>query len=769
MKKILRIARFELSALFFSPVAWLVLIIFSIQCGLGFTRWLEIVGRAQRMGAQMDLTTANIFSGRFQFYSGVKSTLYLYIPLLTMGLMSREISSGSIKLLLSSPVRVRDIVLGKYLAMVAYCLILMGILVLFGLAGAYAIHSMDYGLVICGMIGLFLLICTYSAIGLYMSTLTGYQVVAAISTLAVLALLNFIGGFFQTIEAVRHVTYFLSMSGRTDNFIDGLVSSEDVVYFLIIILLFLFLTEFKLQAGREAKSFAGRFGRYALLFVGFFLVGYFSAMPALIGYWDMTATKTQTLTLSCREAIKKMDKPLRITTYVNIIGDRFYLARPEGNSMDEQRFDMYRRYMPDMKMDYVYYYDTTDDEDLLKRNPGLSLEALGRKRAFVEGMDFRAILSPAQLKKRVDLSPEKYHLVRQLQYGDRSTFLRFFDDMMQYASEQEITAALERLVDPTGVPKIGFLTGNEERSNFKAGDADYKTVTSELGFRHSLINQGFDVDPVSLQNGELDTNWTALVIADPKIRFTVAELAKISKYLAAGGNMLITGEPDRQDVLGPLLSGLGVGFMPGRLVRPGTDFAADFVLSGLAVGADSCSPDFKTLRLANAVVAMPGAAALGYPLHDSLFMNHAVLVSSGGDTWHRSRPLDVDSGDISYDPGRGDRKGVFPLAIALTRKLAGRSGGGREQRIMVVGDADFMSNAEMDRHVPRTENFDFITGVFRWLDDGRFPVDTSRPKTGDILNMGRDAVLLVRVVFFGVLPLLLILGGTILLVSRKRR
>src|ERR1700761_8735176 len=254
MKKIIRIARFELASLFFSPVAWLVLIIFSIQCGMGFTRWLEIVGRAQRMGAQMDLTTANIFSGRFQFYSGVKSTLYLYIPLLSMGLMSREISSGSIKLLLSSPVRVRDIVLGKYLAMVGYCLVLMGVLVLFGFTGAYAIHSMDYGLVICGLIGLFLLICTYSAIGLFMSSLTGYQVVAAISTLAVLALLNFVGGLFQTNESVRHVTYFLSIAGRTDKFIDGLVSTEDVVYFLLIIGLFLFLTQFRLQAGREAVS-----------------------------------------------------------------------------------------------------------------------------------------------------------------------------------------------------------------------------------------------------------------------------------------------------------------------------------------------------------------------------------------------------------------------------------------------------------------------------------------------------------------------------------
>jgi len=764
MKKILRIARFELSALFFSPVAWLVLIIFSIQCGLGFTRWLEIIGRAQRMGAQLDQTTANIFSGRFQFYAGVKSTLYLYIPLLTMGLMSREIHSGSIRLLLSSPIKSRDIVLGKYLAMVAYCVILMGILVLFALAGVYAIHDMDYGLVICGMIGLFLLICTYSAIGLYMSTLTGYQVVAAISTLAVLALLNFVGGFFQTVEAVRHVTYFLSISGRTDKFIDGLISSEDVVYFLIIIGLFLFLTEFKLQAGRESRSKVVKAGRYALLFSLFIVAGYLSAMPTLTKYWDMTATKTQTLTLSCRQAIKKMDKPLHITTYANIIGDRFYLDRPDGNSADEQRFDMYRRYMPDMKMDYVYYYDSTDDEDLLKHNPGLSLEALARKRAFVEGMDFRTILSPAEMKKRVDLHPEKYHLIRQLQYGDHKTFLRYFDDMQQYASEQEITAALERLVDPTHIPRIGFLTDNNERSNYKAGDADYRTVTSEPGFRHSLINQGFDVDTVSLQNEDLDTNWTALVIADPKIKFTDAELAKLKQYITAGGNMLITGEPGREEVLHPLLATLGIHLARGRMVRPSADFAPDFILSKFAAGADSCDHEFAALRRSNAVVSMPGAAALRYDAQDSPFTIRPVLQSDETGAWLRSQPLDADSGTVSYDPRRGDQKGVFPLALAVTREIAGR-----EQRIIVVGDADFMSNTEMDRHEPRTENFELITGIFSWLNDDRFPVNTSRPKTRDVLNMTRDSVSMVRVVFFGILPLLLILGGTILLLSRKRR
>jgi ABC-2 type transport system permease protein len=671
------------------------------------------------MGHQLDTMTAHIFSGKYSFYGGVKDTLYLYIPLLTMGLMSREISSGSIKLLLSSPLKVRDIVLGKYLAMMAYCLILILILALFALVAGYSMHAMDYGLVICGMIGLYLMICAYSAIGLFMSSLTSYQVVAAISTLAVLALLNFIGDLFQTHEVVRHITYFLSISGRTERFIDGLISTEDVIYFFIIILLFLFLTGMKLQAGRESKSAAVKGARYALLFSLLFLAGYLSSRPAFTAYLDMTATKTQTLTAGTREVIQKMDKPLRITTYVNLLAEKFYRARPEDNSMDEARFDEYRRYIPGLKMDYVYYYDTTGNDELYKDNPGLSLNALARKKAYVEGIDFRNVLSPAQIRRQIDLRPEENRLVRFLYYGDRKTALRYYDDMMTFASEEEFTAALKRIVEPVSVPRIGFVTGNGERINSRAGDADYKTITEELGFRNSLINQGFDVDTVS--PGFIDTGLTALVIADPKTAFTSSDLAKIKQYLACGGNLLVASEPDRQDLLNPLLMDLGASFAPGRLTGLSQDFAPDFVLARF-------SPSGRgVLGQLSGVVAMPGVTSVqgGVPL----------LVSAS-----------------------------VPVAVALTRKV-----GLKEQRIAIVGDADFMSTAEMVRHIPRTANFDFTTGLFSWLSNGEFPVNTNRPKTFDAININRDGILVVRIVFFCLLPVLLLTYGTLLLILRKRR
>lgn len=77
------------------------------------------------------------------------------------------------------------------------------------------------------------MICAYAAIGLFMSTLTSYQVVAAVGTLAVLAVLNYIGNVGQDIPFVRDITYWLSISGRADTFFKGMICSEDLLLLLI--------------------------------------------------------------------------------------------------------------------------------------------------------------------------------------------------------------------------------------------------------------------------------------------------------------------------------------------------------------------------------------------------------------------------------------------------------------------------------------------------------------------------------------------------------
>ncbi|WP_256002487.1 Gldg family protein [Pedobacter deserti] len=735
MKTILRIARLELSTLFYSPVAWLVLMIFPIQAGLDLTKFLQMLGRAHRMGQEFKEVTGQVFGTQYGFYAGVKNTLYLYIPLLTMGLISREIHSGSIKLLLSSPIKVIDIVLGKYLAISWYALFLLAILGLFGLAGAWSITHMDYKIVISGAIGLYLLICAYASIGLFMSSLTSYQVVAAISTLAVLGVLNFVGGLFQGVDAVRHITYFLSISGRTEQFINGLISTEDVIYFILVIVLFLSLTGIRLQSSREAKPLSVKLLRYALL-IGFCcLIGYISSRPQLTGYLDMTMTKNRTLNANSVAIIKKMDKPLKITTYINLLDDNYYLAKPESKSADEKYFMQYRRFMPDLTMEYVYYYDKSQNVNLYKNNPGLSDEAIARKVADIQGVAFEDVLNPAQIRKGVDLSTEENRLVRQLQYGDRTTFLRYFSDMMIYPSEQEITAAIKRLVEPEKIPVVTFLTGNEERSKDRAGDADYKTATGELTFRYSLVNQGFDVDTTSLQAGEIPAATSTLVIADPKIKFTATELQKINNYIARGGNLLLAVEPGRQSIMNPLIQNLGVTASGDTIIERSRDYAPDFLLTTFTAQAAEKYKRYRVLKQDSGLVSTPGATVLNY------------TTKSG----------------FQVIPILQDRKGSA-VAVTLTRKLSGK-----EQRIMITGDADFMSSAALYRQRPETKNFDFMTEMFSWFCYGEFPVDTYRPKSRDVIKGDETALLVTRIFFFGILPGAVLIAGASLLIYRKRR
>ena len=96
MRVIYKIAKSELGTLFYSPIAWLILVIFVFQVFGSFANLLEYTVNAKTLGQMQGYQSYMLFViGVFAPYTTIQSTLYLYIPLLTMGLMSREYSSGS--------------------------------------------------------------------------------------------------------------------------------------------------------------------------------------------------------------------------------------------------------------------------------------------------------------------------------------------------------------------------------------------------------------------------------------------------------------------------------------------------------------------------------------------------------------------------------------------------------------------------------------------------------------------------------------------------
>ena len=375
MKTICRIIRNELRMLFSSPISWLILVIFAYQAGVEFC---DLFGRQLNNiinGSPTLKLTDQLFTFRSVF-AQIQSNLYLYIPLLTMGIMSREYNSGSIKLLYSSPITNAQIIWGKFIALMIYAAVLMCAVVLLIVFADITVKDLDLGALASGILGLYLLACAYCAIGLYMSTLTSYQVVAAVGTLAVLAVLNFIGGVGQEIEWVREITYWLCISGRANEMVSGLICSEDVIYFIAVIALFLTLSMMKLKYERGKNSYIKMVIHYLLVTTCVAGIAYFSSRPSLMFYHDMTQTKHRTLSKGSQavmEAIGK-DQKLTITTYVNLLESNYHSADKKNQLTDMKRFEQYRRFNPNIEMKYVYYWADAANSEYSKQFPDMTPE-----------------------------------------------------------------------------------------------------------------------------------------------------------------------------------------------------------------------------------------------------------------------------------------------------------------------------------------------------------------------------------------------------------
>jgi ABC-2 type transport system permease protein len=769
--------------MFYSPIAWFLLIVFLIQCGTAYLGMVEGVARTQELGRMgtrfLSVLTDRIFLGNGGIFGSVMQNLYLYIPLLTMSLISRETSSGTIKLLYSSPIKVRDIIFGKYLAMIACSLLLVAIVSIFVVSGLFHIQHAETGMLLTALFGFFLLLCAYSAIGLFMSCLTTYQVVAAISTFVMIGILSYIGTLWQRIAFVRELAYFLSISGRTQKMLRGLITTKDVIYFMVIVYIFLGFSIYRLKSGMESKSTLIKASRYIVIMVSALIIGYVSSIPGLIGYFDATANKTNTITPNVQKIVADFgEEPLEITAYVNLLDQYAYLGGPASYNDNQARWENYMRFKPNIKLKIVSYYDNPlNNSWFWKSYPGKNLKEIAEQYAKSNSVSLKDYLTPEQINKQVDLKPEGNRYVMQLKWKGRTTFLRVFDDQIVWPMETEVAAAMKRL-QQAKMPLIAFVTGSLERDIDKAGDREYKSLTNLHTFRNSLINQGFDVQTVSLDSMDIPAGVAAVVLADPKIELSPSETAKLKQYIQDGGNLLIAGEPAKRAVLNPLLKELGVQLIDGMLVQESKDYSPDMVDTWVTPAA---TPFYKPLEKALAdsmPVFMPGVAALSYTTSGP-FTVHPLVLTDAKKTWNRIKPVDPELmisasavrsdtgkaaiGSISYSAADGDSKGPFPTVISLTRQI-----NHKEQRIIVAGDADFLSNKEIGRW--GKSNFMFNTALFSWLNNGAFPINAFRPESKDRrVFLTIDQVGVLRIIYVWVLPALLLALAAIILIRRKRK
>ncbi|MGN6417849.1 MAG: Gldg family protein [Pseudobacter sp.] len=768
MRLIIRIAKNELRYLFYSPVAWVVLLAFWVMIALDYFNVLHDMANVQEVMTKNSnpqwswypkSVTGMLFGG---VYRTAVSYLYLFIPLLTMGLISREKNAGTIRLLYSSPTGLRQIVLGKYLGIMLYLLMLVAIVGIVMIVGVIDIRKEDYGLFISGLLGFYLLACAYSAIGLFMSAVSIHPVISAISTFMIIFVLDRIGMLWQQYDFLRDLTWFLSMQNRTQKMIFGLVVTRDIFYFLVIAFIFVSFTMIKLQSGKESRPWFIKAGRYMLVMIVALMTGYLTSRPVLTKYWDTTATKGNTIPPELQQMLATIgDSSLEVTLYVNMLSRNSYfsLGMPEKRNPSYLAlfWDQYLRFKPDIRFNYEYFYDIdpqTPDSTWYDIYPGKTPQQIALKVAERKEWDMSKVKSPEEIRKIVDLKKEGNRMVMVLKYKGRTEVARTLNDTQCWPDWYNMSAVFKRLLEPEKISKIYFLTGDLERDIRIRGDRGYYDHT-EKSIRASLPNMGFDIDTLNLNTQALPPDMATLVLADPIMDLSTGVQAKIKSYLNNGGNMMILGKPGKQYVLNPLLQQLGVQLLPGQLVQPSYDETPEKVVALPTSRADSLSWLTEGLD----IVGMPCVAGID-TIRGSNYSPNLLLHTAPGKTWLKAGDLIIDSTLPAFNALAGDMKrNIFATSFQLTRNT-----GKKEQRIIVFGSADFISNLRI------LMNLDFIKGAHSWLTYNHFPVQLTMIAPADILlTVSERGAYVQKILFIWILPGCLLLTGTILLIRRKRK
>ena len=235
------IARREISAMFTSPLAWIILAVVQVILGYLFLANLDNFFLLQPQLIHLANTpgvTDLVITPLMQVAAVV---LLMVMPLLTMRSLSDEKKQRTLSLLISAPIGMSEIVLGKYLGLLLFIVILVSMLMLMPLS-LYLGTSLDGGKLLSIYLGMFLLLAAFAAIGLYLSSLTENQTIAAVSTFGALLMLWMVDWLGSSVENGQSLLAYVSLLQHHQSLLEGVFDSSDIAYFVLLILAFLVLT-----------------------------------------------------------------------------------------------------------------------------------------------------------------------------------------------------------------------------------------------------------------------------------------------------------------------------------------------------------------------------------------------------------------------------------------------------------------------------------------------------------------------------------------------
>ncbi len=353
-----------------------------------------------------------------------------------------------------------------------------------------------------------------------------------------------------------------------------------------------------------------------------------------------------------------------------------------------------------------------------------------------------------------DLSPD---LLRQYDIrSDGETLIEYQgrSEKISQVSEAIVTNAIQRLIRQ-GERWLVFLQGHGERNPYSERNHDF----SEFATR--LAGKGYTIENLMLtQSNSIPQNTDVLVIASPQVALLPGEVDLIEEYLQGGGNLLWLADTEQTaDSMELISNRLRIEFLPGVIVDPNSQLLG---LNRVDFALVADYPRHPITQAIDSLSLFPQAQALEFNGDGGIWQQRNFLLSSEA-SWNETGEM---AGDIFNGDNDDETIGPLKIGMTLTASHDNDTGGLIEQRIAIVGDADFLSN----RYLGNGSNLELGLNLANWLshDDNLIAI-SPRAAPDTKLELSQTQQIIIAVGFLVLLPLLLFGAGLTIWLKRRNR
>ncbi len=689
------------------------------------TGWLFISALLALFGLYFYNT--NLRAGYPYLYYALSNVTILFliaVPVLTMRSFAEEKKNKTDQLVLTAPVSVGSVVFGKYLALVSVFSVDVAIYALAPLVlSSFGVVPMGESYV--ALLGFWLFGCACIAVGMFLSSLTESQVIAAVLSVAVLFVCYMMQGITGLISAdgnwLTLVLGCFDLYSPFAEFCAGSLKITGLVYYLSVILLMNFLTVQSIQKRRwsmSKKNFST--GVFSTTFIVVALVLTVvvnlavNALPSTVTSIDCSYTKLYSITDQTKDYLKSLDEDVTI-----------YVLAAE-NQKEAQIDEMLMRYDDLSKHIRVEYVNPSVKPDFYRQYtetaPNVnSLIVAGEKRSKV--IDY------------YDLYVFDYDMYT------------YQSEVVGFDAEGQITSAIEYVtMDSSSLPVIYMIEGHEEQP---LGSA----------FEELIAKANISLTSIDLFNEErVPEDAAAIIINSPQKDFNEADAKKVTDYLNAGGKAVITGIYGCSELVNfsSILKEYGLSFTDGIIAENDKEYyynwGGPLYLLPVVKNTD------YTKNIGGNRVYVPVSAGI---LHtDEEGVNCTVLMETTESSVAKNDPQNMQS----FEHEEGDDEGPFSIGLAVTKEAET----GMTELAVFGTPIIFSDDASRLTGNNGTLFTDLVSCMVGDVELASSVIPQKSYSLGTLTVNAFQALLLSVVVMFLVPAALLIIGIVIFAVRRKR-